>query len=355
MKEYKPKITAASVNIRYALMSMGAEATCAYVLFKTIAGSASPDKLAILTVLFNIIAVMLRPIVSIFADRVKNKHTGVRLGTLLIVLGYYFPVSFGVSTKVVILALGSCFLHSFAASSILYRDSGKSAGISLFLGGSVMGLAFYTFAPFLCHILTALLMACAIPDDTAEEPESISNPVKAPANIAVTVVASILLLSSYSFLFYGFSSLNFEWAGFFKTKFLILAAIAIGRGIGGIISDKLGRLFTVCAGALGGSLIIAFCSDSKKLCLVGLILLSMPLGPMITSLSKRCTKNSGFVFALFSATAYLGQELTFYVPMKRPIIIILIGAGALLAVAASEAPAIITLLLNSKEGKNENS
>ncbi len=355
MKEYKPKITAASVNIRYALMSMGAEATCAYVLFKTVAESVSPDKLAILTVLFNIISVMLLPLVSIFADRVKNKHTGARLGTLLIVLGYYFPVSFGVSAKVVTLAFGSCFLHSFAASSILSRDASKSTGISLFLGGSVMGLAFYTFAPFLCHILTALLMACAIPDDVFEASEPILKTAKKPIGIAVTAVSSVLLLASYSFIFYGFSSLNLEWAGFFKTKFLILAAIALGRGIGGIISDKLGRLFTVCAGALGGSLIVTFCSDSKKLCLIGLLLLSMPLGPMITSLNKRCIKNSGFVFALFSAVAYLGQELTFYAPMKRPIVLVLIGAGSLLAVAASEAPDIIALLKNPKEDKNENS
>ena len=353
MKEYKPKTTEASGNIRYALMSMGAEATSAYVLFKTVASSVSPDKLATLVLLFNIIAVMLRPLIAVFADRVENKHTGVRLGTLLIVLGYYFPVSFGVSTKVVILALGSCIMHSFAASSILRRDGGKSIGISLFLGGSILGLALYTFSPFVCHIFTAVLIICAVPDDNYKITEPKEKAVIYSVHPSVTLISAALLLISYSLIFYGFSSISFDWAGFFKTDFLILGAIGVGRAFGGIVSDKLGRLFTVVAGSLGGCAIIFFCPDHKKLCLIGLFLLSMPLGSMITALSKRSLKNSGFIFAIFSSFAYLGQELTFYAEMKRPALLFLIAAGAILAVASSEVPEMVRFIKSLKENKNE--
>lgn len=353
MKDNQPKTTEASINIRYALMSMGASATCAYVLFKSLAGSVSADKASVLIVLFNIIAVMLRPIVSIFADRVENKHTGVRLGTILIVLGYFFPVCFGISAKIVILALGSCIFHSFASSSILSRGNGQSIGISLFLGGSVIGLAVYTFSPFLCHFLTLLLIICAVPDDTCEISEDDNTLVSSSASPVITIASAILLLTSYSMLFYGFSSLSFDWAGFFKTDCLILASIGIGRALGGIVSDKLGRLFNVCAGAIGGSAIIVFCSDSKNLCLIGLMLLSMPLGSMITALSKRSIKNSGFIFALFSSFAYLGQELTFYAKLKAPTVLLLIAICSVLATACAEAPEVLRLIKNVKGVKNE--
>ena len=353
MKEYQPKTTEASINIRYALMSMGTAATCAYVLFKSTAASVSTDKATVLIVLFNIIAVMLRPIVSIFADRVENKHTGVRLGTILTVLGYFFPVSFGISTRIVILALGSCVFHSFASSLVLSRGHGKSIGISLFLGGSVIGLAVYTFAPFLCHFLTLLLIICAVPDDTFEASQADYSLVNSRVNPVITISSALLLLISYSMVFYGFSSLSFDWAGFFKTDCLILASIGIGRALGGIVSDKLGRLFNVCAGAIGGSAIIVFCSDSKNLCLIGLMLLSMPLGSMITALSKHSIKNSGFIFALFSSFAYLGQELTFYAKMKTPTVLLLIATCSVLATACAEAPEVLRLIKNVKGVKNE--
>ena len=214
-----------------------------------------------------------------------------------------------------------------------------------------MGLALYTFAPIICHILTILMMACAIPDDIAHNSEPMNDHGTTHVPLAVVIISAVLLLVSYSLIYYGFSSIEFSWAGFFKTDFLILAAIAAGRCVGGIVSDKLGRLFNVCAGAIGGSFIIVFCADNKKLSLIGLLLLSMPLCSIITALTKRSPGNSGFIFALFCSVAYLGQELTFYLPMKRPIILTLIAVGAVLAVAASETPDIVAFFKKLKERK----
>ena len=166
-----------------------------------------------------------------------------------------------------------------------------------------------------------------------------------------TAVSAALLLVSYMLLYYGYSSLSFEWAGFFKTKVIILFAIAFGRCLGGILSDKLGRLFVTVASALGGSAILVFCSDSKKLSLVALVLVSMPLGPMITALTKRSIKNSGFIFALFSSFAYLGQELTFYAKLKAPTVLLLIAICSVLATACAEAPEVLRHLKNVKEAR----
>ena len=352
MKEYKPKATAASCNIRYALMSMGAEAVCAYVMFKTVGEAVSPDRLSVLTLIFNIIAVTGMPLISLFADRVSNKHTGVRLGVLLMVLGYYYPVSFGIDPKVIILALGSCMFHSFAASSILSRSRAKSTGISIFLAGSALGFAFYVLSPFFCHILTVLLIICAIPDDCSEyEIAETSKENPAFSGKAAALVSAVVLTISYCLISYGFSSLSFEWNTFFKNQFLLIAAIGFGRAVGGIAADKLGRLFTVCAGAVGGSFLIVFCSDSKKLSLVGLALLSMPFGAMIASAFKRAKKHPAFIFSLFASAAYFGQELTFYFPIKSEKTLILTASGAVIAVAASELPDIIALF--KKERRSE--
>ena len=79
MKQYKPKTSNSSVALRYALMSVCLSSVCHSVIFDHIRDAVSYDRMAMLTVLFNVISVGGMGIVSAFADKVEGKHTGVRL------------------------------------------------------------------------------------------------------------------------------------------------------------------------------------------------------------------------------------------------------------------------------------
>ena len=90
MKAFRTQLSNSSMVTRYAFMSLMADATCTAMLFGSISLHASEDKLAILIILFNIIAIGGRVLFSSVADNVKNKHTGVRLAVMLIILTVFF-------------------------------------------------------------------------------------------------------------------------------------------------------------------------------------------------------------------------------------------------------------------------
>ncbi len=342
MKAYKPKISNSSVKLRYALMSLCLSSVCHAVIFDHL--PISYDRRSMLIILFNVVSVGMMSIFSIFADRVENKHTGVRLSVLLTILGYYLPSAFGINLKVVLLGLGSALFYSFASSSILSRSNGRSRDIALLLGGQGIGIACASFAGFAGHFFAPLLMIFAIASDKYEkEPEKSTIALicgqKTAQNEPFSPLPIAFLFLAYLFLSYEFSSFHFTWNVWFKTQFELLLMIGLGRAVGGYVSDILGRVMTVTASALGGTLLIYFCADNKRLSLLGLFLLSMSLAPTLTAVTRMAPKKPAFAFAVMTAAAYLGQTLSLFIGFER-ISMLLIAASLIMIVIAAELPSM---------------
>ncbi len=335
MKAYKPNTTNKSLSIRYAIMSACLSAICHSVIISHFSYSMSYDRISMLIILFNVISVGAMGIISVFADRVENKHTGVRLAVLITVLGYYLPLSFGGNLKVVLLGLGSALYHSFASSSVLSRSNGKSRDIALLLGAQSIGLAFASFSGFFGHLFAPLLMIFAIPSDKYQKPELPEE--MAETKLPPSLLPLAFLMLSYLLISYEFSSLSFPWNVWHKTQFELLLAIGVGRMLGGFISDRLGRIITVAASACGGTLLIYFCADDKRLSIAGLILLSMSLAPILTAVTRLMPNKPAFSFALASASAYLGQVLWGFIGFKS-ISLLLICAAVIAVTVAAELP-----------------
>ncbi len=342
MKAYKPKISNSSISLRYALMSLCLSSVCHSVIFDHLSDKVSYDRTSMLIILFNIVSVGMMSIISVFADKVENKHTGVRLSVLLTILGYFLPPDFGIDLKVVLLGLGSATFYAFSSSSLLARSNGKSRTIGLLLGGTGVGIACASFAGFAGHFFAPLLMILAIPSDkyrkgTESEDKTAINEQKTPQNVPFSPIALVFLFFAYLLLSYEFSSLHFTWNVWFKTQFELLFAIGLGRAVGGFVSDLVGRVITVAASSCAGTLLIYFCADDKRLSLLGLFLLSMSLAPTLTAVSRLIPKNPALAFALMSAAAYLGQTLSLFIGFKS-ILMLLICAVLIAVMAASEMP-----------------
>ena len=335
MKAYRPKASNASLSIRYALMSLCLSAVCHSVIFSHLSKKISYDRMSMLIILFNVISVGAMSILSIFADRVNNKHTGVRLSVFLTVLGYFLPPSFGIDLKIVLLGLGSALFYSFASSSVLSRSSGKSRGIGLLIDGQSMGLACASYAGFFAHLLAPLLMILAVPsdkyqsDDTEEE--------KTAKRSAFSLLPLLFVGLSYLLLSFEFSSFRFDWNLSFKTQFQLLFVIGLGRAVGGFLSDRIGRIITVAASVSSGTVLICFCADDKRLSLLGLFLLSMSLAPMLTSVARLFPKMPAFSFALMSGASYLGQVFKHFAALNG-ILMLLTSAMIIAVTVASELP-----------------
>ena len=342
MKAYKPKTSNSSISYRYALMSLCLSSICHAVILDHLKNDVSYDRMSMLIILFNILSVGMMSIISVFADKVENKHTGVRLSVLLTVLGYFIPANFGIDLKVTLLALGSATFYSFASSSLLSRSNGKSRDIGLLIGGSGVGIAFASFAGFFGHLFAPILMILAIPADRYQKrAESDSEmPIKeqkTSRNVPFSPLSFVLLFLSYLLLSYEFSSLSFSWNFWFKTQFELLLAIGLGRAVGGYVSDLLGRVITVAISACGGTLLLCFCADDKRRSLLGLFLLSISLAPILTAVTRMMPSRPAFAFALMSGAAYLGQVLKNLIGFKN-ISMLLICIVLIAVTVASELP-----------------
>ncbi len=338
MKSYKPRSSNSSISLRYALMSMCASSVCCSVIYDHLKDDISYDRMSMLAVLFNVLSVGGMGLISVFADRVENKHTGVRLSTLLIFLGYFLPTKFGVDLKVVLLGLGSAAFYSFASSSVISRSGGKSRDIGLLIGGTGIGIACASFSGFAGHFFAPFLMILAIPMDTyqktAQASENDDN--KAP----FSPLPFVFLALAYLLLSYEFSSFNFSWNVWFKTQFELLFAIGLGRAIGGFLSDLVGKMITVSATSCVGTMLIFLSPDSKQLSLLGLFLLSMSLAPTVTSFARLLPNNPALSFAIMTLASYLGQALSNLISFSR-ITMLLICAVLIAVTVAVELPYLL--------------
>ena len=345
MKAYTPKKSNASVSIRYALMSICLSSVCHSVIFSCLNDYISYDRRSMLIVLFNVISVGMMSLLSVFADKVKIKHTGVRLSVLLTVLGFCMPVTFGIDLKVTLLGLGSAIFYSFAASSILSRSKGKSRNIGLLIGGQALGIAFASYTGFAGHVAAPLLMILAIPRDEYQNEEQDEEAAEKPS---FSLLPFLFLCFSYILLSYEFSSFTFSWNVGFKTQFQLLLLTGLGQCAGGFACDLIGRMATVTAAASSGTLLIYFCSDTKWLSLLGLFLLSMSLTPIVTSVTRMMPKHPGFSFAIMSAMAYFGEIITHLIDFQRVTMLFICALIISVAVTAS-----LPLFLQSEETEDQ--
>ncbi len=350
MKAYKPKTTNSSLSIRYALMSLCLTSVCYAVIRDHISEAVSYDRMSMLIILFNVISVGAMSLISVFADKIESKHTGVQLSVMLTIIGYFLPIEFGIDLKVVLLGLGSAVFYSFASSSILSRSRGKSRSIGLLLGGQSLGIACASYAGFAGHFFAPLLMIFAVPSDKHTNESELTDSPKTEQSVS-PITALPLIAISYLLLSYELSSMHFPWDSSFKTQFELWAFIGLGHAVGGFICDKLGRTVTVAASACGGTMLILFCSDSKRLSLLGLLLFSAAFAPIATSAFRFLPKNPAFSFALMSAAAYLGQTMSFFVPFKG-ILMLFIAAAVITFTAVTELP-FLKSASNETEDDNE--
>ena len=318
MKTYQPAPSAAAMATRYALMNLTAScATCAMLIGK-LRLHVSSDRLIVLTILFNVIAVAGQNLVSLFADRVTDKHTGVRLATMLIVLGVLFPVEFGINFKVVTAAIGTAVLHAFTTSSLLDRSGFRSEHMGLYAAGGVIGIAFAEYAAFLGYLALGFFMMFACPSDKGEGlPSAAENrQAKAPS----TPFAPLLILALFIAMMGGsylVGSLSFSWdSGFYKYMLLIAFATAAGRFLGGWLSDRIGTATVLIGGLVGGTLLLLYAADHQWLALAGLALLSSSAAPVVLLLFRLMPRHPGFAASLAATSAYLGYTMIKLYPMQ---------------------------------------
>lgn len=348
MKAYQPKPSSASMALRYALMNLCLTCAAASMLWGKLPFHVTYDKRDLLIVLYNTVAVTGQGVLSLFADSVRNKHDGVRIAVFTFIIGLLFPIKFGVTTKVVLTAVGAALFYAFASSSVISRSSFRSLGIGAFLAGGALGIAIATYAPLFGYFGAGLLMMFAVPADREAFalPETADECAAKAGTSAFSFLFVPLLTVAAALLSYLTAAVPLPWNTWFRTAVLFYAAIGVGRLLGGLLTDWLGHTTALTVSLGGGTLLLLFCADIKNIALVGVALLSAALTPTLALSFRYLPKHPGFLFALFSGAAYFGQIAAKVHPFRSALLPLFGGLILLLGVAAET----VYFLTVKKEG-----
>ncbi len=334
MTANEPYVSRASMATRYALMNF-AEAGAAFtMLFCKIDRYVSNDRLILLVILFNAVALGGRALVSLFADRVSNRHVGVLLGVMLFCLGFFWPVDLGIDFKVTVAAVGSAVFHAFSSSSVMAKSAFKASGIGALAAGAALGSAFANYKHFFGYLCIIVFILAACPTDKSEAiPDACENrKAKAPKTVFAPLFV-LLLLAALGAISHQMASLALPWDINRKTVLLLALALAAGRFLGGYITDLFGTMPTLAVSLAGGSLILAMKGDKTLFVLAGVALLSMAVAPLLTLLFRLMPCHPGFSVSLATGVGYIGYILAKFTPAKEAHLILICGGALLIGVA----------------------
>ena len=321
-------------------MSAMADCACASMLLGSISLHASPAKLTFLIILYNIVAIGGQALFSASADRVKNKHTGVRMSVLILIMGFVFPSKISITAKAVLMAVGNAGFHAYAVSSLLSRSRFKAAGIGFFTAGSMIGLGLAKYAQFFGYFAAAFLMIAATPSDKSEGmPEAVGNrSAAAPKTVLAPLFVILLAVCAYAGAF-SFMSLDFSWCRGRKTLLLFALAVAAGRFLGGFLFDRINialPLVSLC----GGTALLILKPDSKLFTLGAVVLLSMTVPVIVSMMFRFMPACPGLCWSIASASAYLGYSSIKLFPdiaAKNSALLPIVSGVSVLVISASAA------------------
>lgn len=248
---------------------------------------------------------------GILADLTENCHRVSQCGVLLQLCGILFPykwradflpLSVTVPIKVVLLGIGFGLFHTFAATTILRRDSGRYFDIGVFLSPASIGIALVLLKPILGYYLIPLLLfAAAMPDRC--KAYGLSLPRKKEKKYPPLALLGVLgLLAAFALQTLSLPRLDSVSP---KQTLIFLAvalAPALGKTVGSFFSDHLGAWCVALAFPIGGLLL--FKGGSSTNLIAGIILCSSSLPILIRLVADFLPSAPGFAYGLCACLSF---------------------------------------------------
>jgi MFS transporter, FSR family, fosmidomycin resistance protein len=245
-------------------------------------------QVALLVLLYNVLAFGGQPLVGLLADRAQRPRGAALVGMLLLA-GALLVGTREPHVAVALAGLGSAAFHVGGGVLALCATRGRAAGPGLFAAPGVVGLAaggalaaagYSAIWPFLLPLLALAVALTAIElpvlpyGPTADRPHSTSMELEGHDLVMLALLAAIALRSAV------WSALQFLFEGRYELLLAMALAAAVGKVLGGVLADRISwRRWVVGALALAAPL-LGFGGQYLPLLLLGVALLqsATPVG-----------------------------------------------------------------------------
>lgn len=243
------------------------------------------------------------------------------LGTLLTSLSLVL-LHFDVNAVIVTIAvaLGNCLVHIHGAELTLRSSPGKIAPSAVFVSGGsfgvVTGKLLSTHGIAVPWILTLNLMTF-IPIYIAEKLKAgdgednlkqyhFSN--EKINGVAVVLLATFVVIVR-AYMGYGIPT---TWNKTELQTVLLYGSMGVGKGLGGILADKIGIRLTALISTVGALPFMIFGAEQMEISLIGIALFSMTMAVTLALIVSRLQRYPGVAFGFTTVGLFLGTLPFFF-------------------------------------------
>ncbi|NMC36297.1 MFS transporter [Candidatus Beckwithbacteria bacterium] len=317
------------------------DAACAGLVYSLSIGSQFAGlNFFFLIVLYNVFAFGFQPLIGFIVDSYRLPRFSAIIGYGLIVISL-LVASLLPTLSFFLAGFGNAFFHVGGGIVSLSINPGKATAPGLFVAPGALGLfigmiagksntsLFYWVVLLLLAGVTTLLLPA---------PKTIYNYIKKVAKIRYGTIIILLLLASISVRALVGMAVFFPW----KSNILLLAILTLaagsGKGMGGIVADKLGWVKT-SVGALVLSIPFLYLGAAYPLLgIAGMLLFQMTMPVTLVALAMLLPGSPGFTFGLTTLALLLGAlpvMFAYHGFFTQPIInsLTIVGSAAILFVS----------------------
>ena len=243
------------------------------------------------------------------------------LGTVLTSLSLVL-LHFDVNAIIVIIsvALGNCLVHIHGAELTLRSSPGKIAPSAVFVSGGsfgvvtgkllsthgvavpwILALNLLTFIPiFIAEKLKA--------GDGEENLEQYHFSNEKINGVAVVLLATFVVIVR-AYMGYGIPT---TWNKTELQTVLLYCSMGVGKGLGGILADKIGIRLTALISTVGALPFMIFGAEQMEISLIGVALFSMTMAVTLALIVSRLRHFPGIAFGFTTVGLFAGSLPFFF-------------------------------------------
>ena len=249
--------------------------------------------------------------------RVNLALTGTAITTLALLLMAFQSNAFLVVT---IVALGNCLVHIHGAELTLRTSPGQIAPSAVFVAGGSFGVItgkLLSSAQFPVWWVLALNLLAIVPILAAERlkaPDGEENLRQYRFDEPKLRTGSLIALATFvvavrAFMGYGIPT---AWNKTVLQTIALYCAMGVGKGLGGVLVDRIGIRKTAVISTLGALPFLLFGAEMMWISLIGVAIFSMTMAVTLALLVSRLQKLPGVAFGFTTLGLFLGTAPIFF-------------------------------------------
>lgn len=242
---------------------------------------------------------------------------GTALTTLSLVLMW---LDLNVFLIIVVISLGNCLIHVHGAELTLRSSPGKMTPSAVFVAGGSFGLvvgklmAMHHIPIIFVLIINLLSLAPIMLAELFKDDDGYDNLKKYRFasnrfSPAVIIALATFVVAVRAFMGYGIPT---AWNKTELQTILLFFAMGIGKGLGGVLTDKIGIRLTAMISTIGALPFLIAGENLMLISLLGISIFSMTMAVTLALIVSVLQKYPGVAFGFTTLGLFLGTSLMFF-------------------------------------------